>query len=331
MGYSRLLARYGRYAGLNRVLDLLPTKPLLLALNYHRIGDPQQTPYDPGVFSATAEGFHEQVRFLKRRFHLATPDEALEIIEGAKLRRTAILLTFDDGYRDNYETAFPILAAEGVQGAFFLPTSFVGTNHIAMWDMVAFIVKRSRLRRFRLPCAPLREFDLAADGEASVIGQVLSFYKSSGQGGEEFVAMLEEACDAPRPGGSERLFMDWSEAAAMLAGGMAIESHTHSHPPLSRVSGAALAGELAVSKRILEERLGHTVRFLAYPFGLPETISPAVFDAAREAGYRAAFSFFGGVNVPGTIERFNIRRQPVCPAEADTFQLRTTLMAAKAA
>ncbi len=317
MGYARLLARYGRYAGLNRFLELLPTKPLLLALNYHRIGDPEQTPYDPGVFSATADELYEQVRFLKRRFHIATLDEGLDIIEGAPLRRTAILLTFDDGYRDNYETAFPILSAEGVQAAFFLPTSFVGTNHVPLWDQVAFIVKRCRKATFRLGCAPLREFDVAADGKPRVIEQVLGLYKNAGQADDEgFIAMLEEACDSPRPEGSERVFIDWSEAGAMLKGGMAIESHTHSHPPLSQVAGAALAGELTVSKRILEERLGRTVRFLAYPFGLPETISPEVFDAARQAGYRAAFSFYGGVNPPGKIERFNVRREAVCRAEA---------------
>ncbi len=328
MRYTHLISICCRYTGFTRLLEALPKKPLLLALNYHRIGNPAQTPYDSGVFSATVEELDGQVRFLKRRFHVATLDEALHMIETGQLHRPTALLTFDDGYRDNYEAAFPVLAAHGVQGVFFLPTSFIGTNHVAFWDVVAYIVKRSRRQKFRLASEPGREFDIAADGPARVIQQVLRLCKGDdGADPEHLIGMLEEACDSARPNGSERLFINWQEAEAMLARGMAIESHSHTHPALSRLSRTELLQELILSKRLLEERLGIRPRCLAYPFGLPESISPLVIRAVEKTGYRAAFSFYGGLNTPGAMERFNIRREAVTAGEGGSFELRAALTA----
>src|SRR5690242_11238392 len=99
-----VLAAWCRNSGLTRLLGSLPTKPGLLALNYHRIGASEECPFDSGVFSATAEEFDEHIRFLKRRFNVVRLDEAIEIVRQAKKPRgTDILLTFDDGYLDNYE------------------------------------------------------------------------------------------------------------------------------------------------------------------------------------------------------------------------------------
>jgi peptidoglycan/xylan/chitin deacetylase (PgdA/CDA1 family) len=327
---QKIAAFCSRHEGITALLQMLPAKPVLLVLNYHRIGDPSKTPYDSGVFSATEDDFNEQVAFLKRRFQLATLDEALEIVAGRKLRRTVVLLTFDDGYRDNYELAYPILSAHRAQGVFFLPTAFIGTNRVPLWDAAAYIVKRSHRRRFRLAKAPLREFDLDADGEHNVIQQVLAMYKDGlHEPEDEFLGMLEEACDAPRRSAPERLFINWEEAAEMLRGGMAIGSHTHTHPLLIKMSAQEMGAEMELSRTVIDERLGLMPAVLSYPFGLQHTISEAVFRAAENAGFRAAFSFYEttGCNIPGAMEPFNLRRKPVCPEEAATFRLRTTLAA----
>jgi peptidoglycan/xylan/chitin deacetylase (PgdA/CDA1 family) len=318
--------------GLANFLGLLPKRPVLLVLNYHRIGNPNDCPYDSGVFSATVDELDQQVRFLKRQFTVVSLDEAIEILDNPGFRHPAVLLTFDDGYRDSYQAAFPVLSAHRTQAAFFLPTSFIGTNRVALWDAVAFIVKHTRKKTVRLASAPLREFDLASEGPEEVAAQLLQFYKRTpGADAERFLSMLEEACDFPRPDNGERLFMNWEEAASMLRGGMAIGSHTHTHPVLSQLEEGDLALELKLSKITLEERLGVKTDALAYPFGLPETLSPAVFRAAEQAGYRAAFSFNGGVNRPGSINRFNILRSAVCPEDASVFSVNTILAAVRPA
>jgi peptidoglycan/xylan/chitin deacetylase (PgdA/CDA1 family) len=142
--------------------------------------------------------------------------------------------------------------------------------------------------------------------------------------------MLEEACDSARPEGVEGCFMNWDEAVSMLRGGMAIGSHAHSHEILARLSREEQLGELTASRRMLEERLGTPVRALSYPIGLPESFSLVTREAAVQAGYRVAFSFYGGFNRVGAINPYDVRRQNVCYTRLERFQLQCALAAATA-
>src|ERR1039457_3382283 len=96
-------------SGLLGALEALPRRPGVLVLTYHRIGDPEEGAYDDGVFEATPEQFDEQVRYLKSHFQVTELREVILWAEGnAPLRHSHVLITFDDGYADNYEVAFPI-------------------------------------------------------------------------------------------------------------------------------------------------------------------------------------------------------------------------------
>ena len=84
------------------MLESFARKPQLLVLNYHRIGDSSNSNLDPGVFSTDAHGFDNQIQALRRIYTFITPSEALEVIEGKVTpKEPLLLLTFDDGYRDN--------------------------------------------------------------------------------------------------------------------------------------------------------------------------------------------------------------------------------------
>ena len=319
-----LVAECARYSGVTSLLGMLPAKAQLLVLDYHRIGDANACPYDTEVFSATRDELDAQVRFLKRRYRFITLDEAVEMVEKGKRSRSAtVLLTFDDGYVDNYEIAFPVLSAHGVQGVFFLPTAFIGTNHIPWWDTIAFIVKNSRKKVFQIG---VRKVDLGAEGVPRAVRSVLRLYKSCADGDSgRFIAMLEEACDSARPAGGQRCFMGWEEAAALVRGGMAVGSHTHRHEILSKLPEAEQLEELVVSRKILEERLGLVVDTVAYPVGLPDSFSLATQAMAEKAGYRAAFSYYGGFNIPGATPRYDVRRVGIASPTSARFRLQTTL------
>jgi peptidoglycan/xylan/chitin deacetylase (PgdA/CDA1 family) len=324
-----LAAKFAMRCRLTTLLGLLPSRTVLLVLTYHRIGNASECPYDSDVFSATADELDGQVRFFKRNWGVVGLDEAIEIVEGKKKPKgAAVLLTFDDGYLDNYELAVPILATHRVQGVFFLPTAYIGTDRIPWWDAIAFIIKNSRRSNFELNYPSPRRFDVAAEGEQKVIRQVLGLYKSTViENSECFIAALEEACDAARPGGMQRLFMNWEEAAKMVAKGMAVGSHTNRHEILSKLSAEEQNDELASSKAILERRLVVPVRSLAYPVGLRGTFSSDTLAAAERAQYSIAFSFYGGVNIAGEIERYDVRRIPVDYGAVERLQLETTLSA----
>ena len=127
------MARGMFWSGAASMLSVLPAKDSLLVLTYHRIGDHENDPFDPGIFSATGDQFDEQISDLKRNHSLVTLEEALEFVDGTikeKACRCRVLITFDDGYPDNYEIAFPIFRSHGVQGVFFLCTGIAGSDYI---------------------------------------------------------------------------------------------------------------------------------------------------------------------------------------------------------
>src|SRR5271170_5231238 len=101
-GKRELLARMCSRTGLTRVLETLPQRRNLIILNYHRIGNADETPFDSGVFSATTEQLDSQITYLKQRFHMTTLKEVFAMMGGDAPRGTSVLLTFDDGYVDNY-------------------------------------------------------------------------------------------------------------------------------------------------------------------------------------------------------------------------------------
>jgi peptidoglycan/xylan/chitin deacetylase (PgdA/CDA1 family) len=304
------LANWLGAAGILRLAELLPQSECLIVMNHHRIGDPRKTPFDPGVFSGTADDLEEQVRFLKRRFRCLTLEEAVAFVEGRKrLRRTGVLLTFDDGYLDNYQLAFPILRSHGVPGLFFLPTSFIGTCRITWWDRIAYWVKHANHRRFTVSYPAPSTFDLDAEGLDLVLLRLFRIYKLPEMADEaRFMDELRALTGASEPPDG-RLFLDWDEAREMLRGGMHFGSHTHNHALLAKLPREEQIEEIVFSRELIRQNLGIQCESLAYPYGLASAFTGETMDLARAAGYRIGFSFCGGLNRRFITEAFNVRRQ----------------------
>src|SRR5438270_6415577 len=125
------LASFSAFVGATSLMERCPRRPSLIVLNYHRLGDGTKCPYDSDVFSATADQFEQQVRYLKTKYRVASLAEAQDFIERPSNQLPQVLITFDDGYLDNFELAFPILRKHGVPATFFLPTSFIGTDRLS--------------------------------------------------------------------------------------------------------------------------------------------------------------------------------------------------------
>jgi peptidoglycan/xylan/chitin deacetylase (PgdA/CDA1 family) len=322
-----LVAQVAGSLGITRMLESMPRQDVLIVLNYHRIGNASESPYDPGVFSATAEEFDWQIAYVKRRFSLITLDEAIAMVTGGLPFRTSVLITFDDGYLDNYSLAFPALRSRGAQGVFFLTTSFVGTNHVPWWDVIAYIIKNSRKSAIQLQYPERIEFDLRHHGVNEVIMRVLQLYKRPDvRLQEHFIRELETACESSAPSSNaERCFMNWQEAREMQQGGMAFGSHTHTHEILSKLPVDRQLEEARQSREALEIQLNRRVDVLAYPVGGRNCFTPDTIGALKSCGYRAAFSFYGGFNRPGEIQPFNICRVGVGPQSRSRFRLKMAL------
>jgi peptidoglycan/xylan/chitin deacetylase (PgdA/CDA1 family) len=328
-GKRELLARGLLWSGASFLLSQLPARDSLLVLNYHRIGNPDEDLFDPGVFSATAEEFDKQIAYLKRHASLVSLEEALSFVEGTtreKTSRCRVLITFDDGYLDNYNIAFPILHSHGVQGVFFIATSMVGSCHIPWWDHIAYLMKTARRRRFSLSYPIDLAIDIDKNGLDVSLQAVLRSYKSpENTEPNRLISELEEKTGGEGPPKAMRRFLNWDEAREMIGGGMSIGSHTLSHRVLSQLEPGQQLHELSESRTILKEHLGVEVEVLAYPVGHKSSFSFETQKIARELGYRSAFSHHGGVNLLGKTSPYDVKRTKMVNQSWSRFRVQTTV------
>jgi peptidoglycan/xylan/chitin deacetylase (PgdA/CDA1 family) len=188
------------------------------------------------------------------------------------------------------------------------------------------LVKNARRRRYTLATPVPLTIDMEREGLALGIQKVISHFKRPDNVDPDgFLSALEEASGAPPPPEMGRRFLDWDEALAMVRGGMSVGSHTLSHRILSSLPPEEQRRELAGSRDVLHQRLGVAVDSLAYPVGEPSSFSGLTRQFAREAGYRAAFSFFGGVNRRGKVDPWNVARIAVGGGSLRRFRLQNAV------
>lgn len=299
--------------GVTRLLELRKAQPGLLVLNHHRIGDRNCTRFDRELFSASTEEFEQQVRYLKRFFPVVGGEELAHLAHARKpLDRLYAAITFDDGYLDNYTTAFPILRAYDCPGIFFLVPAYVGSSIIPWWDAIAYLIRNSPNQSITLEIPTRLTIPLEANREPAIF-RALQHYKSpDNHRTEEFMHQLEKAsgCTLPQ---SERRFLDWEEASEMQAAGMTIGSHTATHRILSQLSETEQREELTRSRAILEQNLGRRVTVLAYPVGIRSAFTAATEQMAASNGYGTCYSFYGGFNAPATLRPTNLLRNSFEP------------------
>src|SRR5208282_2140101 len=95
------------------------------------------------------------------------PEEIMDAVHARSGRH--VMLTFDDGYRDNYEIAFPLLRSYGVHAVFFLATGYLDAPRAPWWDDIAWMVDRADARTIEIGAAIPGKLSLAqGDKQASV-------------------------------------------------------------------------------------------------------------------------------------------------------------------
>jgi peptidoglycan/xylan/chitin deacetylase (PgdA/CDA1 family) len=223
-----------------------------------------------------------------------------------------VAITFDDGYLDNYTTAFDILRANECTAAFFLISRYVGTSHIPWWDEIAYLVRNTKRQRITLQTPVPLPITLDPDREAAIRVVLRHYKRPDNHSGDAFMAELRQQteCALPEPG---RRFLNWSEAQQMKNAGMDIGSHTCSHPILTQLPPEQQLWEMAQSKKEIEKNVGGTVTTLAYPVGTLGAFDKSTEQIASSLGYTMCFSFYGGINTPKSINPTNLLRSCANP------------------
>lgn len=284
-------------------------RPALYVFTYHRVGDAQACPYDRATFSCDAAAFAAQVRLIQQRFDVIGLDRLQQCARaGPEGRRPLALITFDDGYIDNYTIAYPILRSLGLSAVFFLPTAFIGARLVPWWDQIAWSIRHARRTAFTLTDCTA-ELSTVENVEAT-IRNVLRWVKARPQAPmADKIAEVAEACGVTADAAAaEPLFLNWDEARAMHAAGMDIGSHTHTHSILSHLNAADQERELRQSRGILEDELDAPIDAVAYPVGRSTCYSAATLACARAAGYRLGFNYSHGVAALPVADPLDITR-----------------------
>lgn len=291
-----LTARALRATGVGALLRAVGLWHGVLVLAYHRIGDGSRSVFDRGVWSATPEAFQAHLRCLKKSADVIAAADLNAALKKRKGR--FVLVTFDDGYRDNHDAAFPILKSEGVSALFFLATGFLDEHRPAWWDEIAWMVRCSTRRR--LPASPWLPDGLAFDEpeREMAIQKLLTVFKSlPGVKTADYLNYLAAVTGSGRcPSEAATMWMTWDMVRAMQAGGMAFGGHTVNHPVLARLRPEHQQAEIDGCARRLQDELGQPMRWFSYPNGKRDGFSEATQACLRARGVELAFSYYGGLH-----------------------------------
>jgi peptidoglycan/xylan/chitin deacetylase (PgdA/CDA1 family) len=226
-----------------------------------------------------------------------------------------LLVTFDDGYRDNHDVALPILLRHGVRATFFVATDFIERRRPFWWDRVAHLLKATPRERVILEYPEHLELAVQSPrARAVAVSCALRIVKDAPLlDVERFIEELQHAAGVAFGAEEERLLADatvmtWDHVVALHRAGMDVQSHTRTHRVLQTLDSRALADELLGSRRALEEVLGGPVRAISYPVGRPLRAAQGVRQAVRTAGYELGFSNATGVSSIARLDPLDVKR-----------------------
>lgn len=298
----RMVRWAGRYGVANAVLGLrrvLPTRWLTI-LNYHRVAEPGDG-LDDGVIDATPDVFDQQMATVRRYFTPVRIDDLVSYVRGEPLPPNPILVTFDDGYRDNLMVAAPILNRYGIAATFFVATNFVRERRLFWWDALAYLATASPREELVLHLPQPTRLPLGKN-RAATIRKLLRIVKDTYDLDlDAFIAEVARAASvewtpAIEHSLADKSLMTMTEVRDLAALGMDIGSHTRSHRVLDTLRPDRLRDELLGSRQDLEAWIGTPVRSVSYPVGKSIRDQPIILDAVREAGYEVGFAASGGSN-----------------------------------
>lgn len=324
---TELLAASGLGDGLLRARQLVHL-PLLTVLTYHRLGAPDPAfELDPGTLDSDPTTFELHLDAIESHFHLLRLDDLLRHRYGKPLPPNPLLLTFDDGYRDNVDVVLPILRRRGLSAAFFIATGFPGAGKLYWWDRVALILRRCRrdpvvLREpLALTLEPVRDLQGAIDG---LLRQIK---RARGLDLDRLFAELSRATGVRLDEEEERAIaartvMTWDEVRALADAGMDLGSHSHSHRVMSTLSSEEVLADLRRSREVLARELGRPPRALAYPVGHPLTRRER--SVIARSGFELGFTNATGVAETWRLDPLQIPRMAM-DRELDRRRFRALL------
>lgn len=240
------------------------------------------------AYEVTADFLEEVILYFKRHgYFFASLDEIAECLNE---HRRFVSFTFDDGFKDNLEVAYPVLRRHGVPMTVFVTTGF--PDHTAvLWRNA---LERLLLERDRVAVSlggRAHDLDLAtSEKKQTAFGLVADHIENSSDGTiEDRIGSVCAQFGIDPIASVRELALSWDGLLELSRlPNVSIGAHTVSHPVLSRLDHSESRFEIAESKRLLEQRLGRDVLHFAYPYGGRSEITERDAIIAQGAGFKTA-------------------------------------------
>jgi peptidoglycan/xylan/chitin deacetylase (PgdA/CDA1 family) len=292
-----------------------------LVLMYHRIIEPQDIEgLQPGMY-VYKNVFAKQIEYLTKHFRiLSANDFASDIEKYSGNPGDDIIITIDDGWRDNYTNGFPILQKYKASAAIYLTANFIGTRYMFWFQEISTILSKTDLDYYSLSEIienVLNDYP-GSDSARELLNQdIVSLLKER----DKFIELLKplelnitleivgelakKGKNSPIDNNEERQLLNWDEILEMAKAGVEFGSHGLSHRLLDSLETAEVINELNESKKLIEMTLGQPIRSFTYPNG---NYNGEIEKLVEKAGYVCAFIVGNNPAVQTKPDRFAIDR-----------------------
>ena len=295
MRKGQLLARTLKTAGGLQLLDRYWGKNRLTVLAHHRITNPHARDFVgfTANVSATPEAFEQQIEWVSQQFNVISLQTLrAHIVDGQPLPEHPLLITFDDGYMDNYTNALPVLKKYGLPAVIFIVTGSMTNPAPLWWDVCAESFRQTTQTRADLPLIGQQVF-ATAEAKQVVEREMIEALKRIPEHEKRTqVEALQSVLDVTLP--DVPMFFGWKQVQELVDNGIACQPHTVSHPILTRIPEDEMRRQIVESRQHVLENSQQEVIAFAYPNGTTADYSPAAMQTLKDCGYDMAFTLTAG-------------------------------------
>lgn len=242
----------------------------LLVVMYHGV---TERAFDPPLWTQLpVQTFIRQIHFLRKHYRMVSLREVLESIRtGNPLPQRAALVTFDDGLKNNFSVAFPILQKYQVPAGIFLTVDLIGTNQILWFDELYLLITKGWQSgvRLTLPGQSAQRHYLAGELWEAYVSCVEALKRVGGKARGELMeglrrsVPLDHAAYLPDLG-----LLDWDEVRHMQRSTLVdFGVHTATHRIVSELEDTEMEGEIVAPRQRFREEIGHEAEAFCFPNG----------------------------------------------------------------
>jgi peptidoglycan/xylan/chitin deacetylase (PgdA/CDA1 family)/predicted ATP-grasp superfamily ATP-dependent carboligase len=274
-------------------------------------------------YALTPELFEQQLIWLKRHFHVLALTEAFAAATAGNLPRNSVVITIDDGFYDCFEYIFPLLIKHGLKATFFISTSGIELGYL--WEnQISDAIDNAQIGLTSVTLAG-QDFDIQTrDQKLHSIAKITELikYQTIQQRKVLIDLLLTQLQSKPQP----HQFLTEQQIRTMHENGMTIGAHTVHHPILALEEADNARKEIEESKLRLENIIGTSVDYFAYPNGkFQRDFNADHIEMVRQLGFKAAFCTEWGVATPDKDCLFQLKRFTPWDKNPAKFCLRLAL------